>query len=66
MREHHGREISYELRCATVTCRILYGATTYEGIEQKTGVRHDTKQKIATRAIERARGEDIREVLACV
>lgn len=45
MREHHGREISYELRCAIVTCRILYGAT-YEGIEQKTGVRQDTKQKL--------------------
>ena len=65
MRGHHGREIAYELRCAIVTCRILYGAT-YEEIERKTGVRHDTARKIATRAIKRAGCEDINEVLACV
>ena len=64
MRGHHGREIAYELRCATITCRILYGAT-YDEIERKTRNRTDTARKIATRAIERAGCEDI-QVLACV
>ena len=36
MRVHHGRKIAYELRCAIVTCRLIYGAT-YEEIERKTG-----------------------------
>lgn len=55
----------YELRCAIITCRILYGAT-YDDIERKTGVARDTARKIATRAIERAGCENIHEVLACV
>lgn len=65
MRGHHGRKIAYELRCAIITCRIPYGAT-YDYIERKTGVAQNTTRKIATRAIERARCEDIHEVLACV
>ena len=69
MRGHHGCEIAYELRCAIVACRILYGllyGANYEETERKTGVRHDTARKIATRAIKRAGCEDINEVLACV
>lgn len=48
-----------------MTCRILYGAT-YDEIERKTEVGHDTVRKIVSRAIERAGCEDIHEVLACV
>lgn len=62
MRGHHGCEIAYELRCAIVTCCILYGAT-YDEIERKAGIGHDTPRKIATRAIERAEFEDVHEVL---
>ena len=65
MRGHHGHKVAYELRCAIVICRILYGAT-YDEIERKTGVGRNTARKIATRAIERAGCEDIHELLASV
>ena len=50
MRGHHGRKIAYELRCALITCRILYKAK-YNDIKQKTEVAQDTFQKIAIKAI---------------
>lgn len=43
----------------------MYGAT-YDEIERKTRVGHNIARKIVTRAIERAKCEDIHEVLACV
>lgn len=51
IREHHGHKIVYNLKCAIVTCRILYRAT-YNKIEQKSGVEHNTVRKIVIRAIE--------------
>ena len=65
MDHHSGHEIAYELRCAVVTCRILY-ESPYAEIEKKLGVKQKTAQSLMKRAVDRAGCTDIFEVLACV
>ena len=60
----HG-QVPLQLRCAIVTCRLLFDCT-FEEIERKTGVQTDTAAKIMRRAIFRAGNEDFQDVLACV
>ena len=60
-----GHEVFYELRCAIVTCRIIFGCTYFE-IEQKIGVVRGRAQTLMKRAIKRAGCEDFHEALACV
>lgn len=62
MKSSGDKEVAYELRCAVVTCRILFQCT-FEEIEKKTGVKKDTTRKFT---IERAGCEDFNEILACV
>ena len=47
------------------TCRLLYGST-FEQIEQKTGVHEKTAQRLMQRAIQRAGNEDFNDILACL
>ena len=61
----HGSETSYELRCAVITCRVLYESSFAE-IERKTGVAQRTAEKLYQRAKFRAGCEDFNELLACV
>ena len=60
----HG-QVPLQLRCAIVTCRLLFDCT-FEEIERKTGVQTDAAAKIMRRAIFCAGNEDFQDVLACV
>ena len=60
----HG-QVPLQLRCAIVTCRLLFDCT-FEEIERKTGVQTDTAAKIMRRAIFCAGNEDFQDVLTCV
>ena len=62
--QRHGN-ISLQVRCAIVTCRLLF-QYTFEEIEQKTGVQIDTAAKIMRRAIFQAGNKDFNDVLAYV
>ncbi len=62
MKSSGDKEVAYELRCAVVTCRIIF-KYTFEKIEKKTGMKKDTARNFT---IERASYEDFNEVLACV
>ena len=57
--------ISLELRCVVATYRLLYGST-FEQIEQKTGVHEKTAQRLMQRAIQRIGNEDFNDILACL
>ena len=65
MNDKAGHEVAYELRCAIVTCRNIFGCTYFE-IEQKIGVVRGTAQTLMKRALKRAGCEDFHEVLAYV
>ena len=65
MNDKAGHEVVYELRCAIVTCRIIFGCNYFE-IEQKIGVVRGTAQTLMKRAIKRAGCEDFYEVLTFV
>ena len=65
MNDKAGHDVAYELRCAIVTCRIIFGCTYFE-IEQKIGVVRGTAQTLMKRAIKRAGCEDFHEILGCV
>lgn len=65
MKQHHGCEVSYQLKYAIVTCRIFYRAI-YNNIERKPGITQEQLKKIATWAVERTRCEDVPKVLVCV
>lgn len=65
MKAYHSRKIVYKLWYAILTHCILYKAT-YNEIERKTKVKHDTVRKIVIHVIEQARYKDIYRIFACV
>lgn len=65
MKKHHSRIIVYKLKYTILTCCIVYRAT-YNEIEQKTGMRYDTAQKIVICAIKQTKYEDIYKVFPYV
>ncbi|KAI4284192.1 MAG: hypothetical protein L6R38_001608 [Xanthoria sp. 2 TBL-2021] len=58
-------EVSLELRCVIVACRLL-NSSTYTENKKKTGVLANSAQVIISRATERARNQDLYDILACV
>ena len=57
MNDKAGHEVAYELRCAIVTCRIIFDCIYFK-IEQKIEVVRVTAQTLMKRVIKRAGCED--------
>lgn len=65
MKSSGDKKVAYELRCAVLTCRILF-KYIFEKKEKKTGMKKDISKKFMNCTIERAGCEDFNKVLACV
>lgn len=65
MKSSSNKKVTYKLDCAIVICRILY-KSTFEEIEQKTGVKKDIAGKFIKCIIKLVGCEDFYEILAYI